>query len=243
MATGDFVWIAESDDLAEPNFIETLMYGFLDNNDVVLAYSGVRVVDASMKTIGLINDGGNRELLEGKKFIRRRLYYDNSIFNCSSVIFKKSAIMNVPTNYTSYRGCGDWLLYIEVIKQGFVYKVDECLDICRRLNTSATATNIRSGRVFEEHYKIFSRLCELRYLNGFRKQVVIGRNLMILRQLLNDPHLDKDYRDRIQNIYDYWKQECVIAYMPILCNRLLFKYYGVKKRIKKYCQCNTSKNQ
>ena len=34
---GDFVWIAEADDFAEPQFLERVMQGF-DGPDVVLSY-------------------------------------------------------------------------------------------------------------------------------------------------------------------------------------------------------------
>ena len=50
LARGDFVWIAEADDLAEPNFLEMVVPAF-DDADVMMSYCKARQVDAEGRVL------------------------------------------------------------------------------------------------------------------------------------------------------------------------------------------------
>ena len=45
LAKGDYIWIAESDDVAHPDFLKRLMSGIESNPNVVLAFSNLKMID------------------------------------------------------------------------------------------------------------------------------------------------------------------------------------------------------
>ena len=52
LATGDYIWICESDDFADPTFLETAVDKMQENPDAVLFYCNSSVVDKEGKQVG-----------------------------------------------------------------------------------------------------------------------------------------------------------------------------------------------
>ncbi|TNJ45773.1 glycosyltransferase family 2 protein [Tamlana fucoidanivorans] len=133
LAQGAYIWIAESDDYCELNFLETLLKLFEKNT--VLVYCASEIInflgeqegrhvwadalDKKRWTKSYTNTGEN-EILE---YLRFR----NTITNASAVVFKKKAVDDIafPVHMTF---CGDWYIWIELLKQG------EIAYTCQRLN-------------------------------------------------------------------------------------------------------------
>ena len=108
LATGELVWIAESDDACDKNFLDVLVRGYVENNAVV-PFCRSCIYDSN----------GNKELylhqnhlpcdmvLSGKEFISRYMIYKNSVANASSAIFSRIVAMSVDKCYMTMRGQGD----------------------------------------------------------------------------------------------------------------------------------------
>lgn len=144
LAKGDFIWIAESDDFCEENFIESLLP--LLKKKTVLAYCASKMVTDDGSLLGLDpwsegkinNRWTNSYHNSGKNEIEHYLRYRNTIPNASAVIFKKKAIENIriPNQLTF---CGDWYLWLEILKKGDIAFLNSPLNNFRTHDSSTRA--------------------------------------------------------------------------------------------------------
>lgn len=152
-ARGDYVWIAEADDVADPKFLESLLES-QDGNEFTLAFSdswqidenGWRIGESYSRYCGVYTDNlfDDDFRLPGSTFLRDCLSVRNVIMNVSAVIWKKSALLeafnDVGEDIMAYRVAGDWLLYTEVCKlqESEIVYVAKALNGHRRHQTSVT---------------------------------------------------------------------------------------------------------
>jgi glycosyltransferase involved in cell wall biosynthesis/tetratricopeptide (TPR) repeat protein/GT2 family glycosyltransferase len=148
-ATGDLIWIAESDDSCKIDLVKKLKEQFYDP-DVVLAYSQ----SAPMGEEGQIWDRNylsytneldpqkwsNHYKNEGINEITNALCLKNTIPNASAVMFRKSALTEECLSLIQrFRFVGDWLLYFSVAKEGKVAFVADSLNYHRRHGKTVTS--------------------------------------------------------------------------------------------------------
>jgi len=102
LAKGEYIWIAESDDWCEPNLLKTLMNGFADNSQCVIAYCQTYVItDNKITKISFHNKLA--EYVNGEKYIKEYLTGSCSIWNAGMVVFKKSHYLNLSDEFTTFR--------------------------------------------------------------------------------------------------------------------------------------------
>lgn len=126
LAKGDFIWIAESDDFCELNFLEELIQPLIKNKEVVLSYCQSNRVDEN----GLLNGSwkthtdnldsdlfGKNFILDGNLFIEKFLIYKNVIPNASALLIRKEVLSKLGTINTDHnlRYCGDWFFYFKIV--------------------------------------------------------------------------------------------------------------------------------
>jgi glycosyltransferase involved in cell wall biosynthesis len=136
-ARGRYVWFAESDDHAAPEFLATLT-GLLDQSPgVVLAFCESIVVDADDQPSGLATDYVDRVmafeawdidrdlwrrdfLMSGRDYCIRAQGRASTIPNASAVVFRREAYLAVGGADPAMRATGDWLLWGRMMLQGDV---------------------------------------------------------------------------------------------------------------------------
>lgn len=121
-AEGEWVWIAESDDFCDENFLETAIQQLKQTHGDLFFCQSFNVNE----TNDIIKDNfwwtddikginwSKPFCQEGKEFIRVALQFKNVIPNASAVVFKRDNF-----NFkaiTQYKNCGDWLFWIDFIK-------------------------------------------------------------------------------------------------------------------------------
>ena len=161
-ARGDYVWIAEADDLAEPEFLAEALRGF-DQPDVVMSYCQSKqmgpdgailcddyldyVSDLSTTkwTTAYVNDGLDE--------IVTALSVKNTIPNVSGVIFKRDVLLEVLESMLSelktYRVAGDWIAYVEMLRRGRIAFSPKPLNLHRRHPSSVTLGSFNSSQLSE----------------------------------------------------------------------------------------------
>jgi glycosyltransferase involved in cell wall biosynthesis len=174
VAKGDWIWIAESDDYCKLNFLEQLLK--VSYSNTVLAYCASIIIDNNGKEKGRHNWADtldknrwkNNFCNQGEAEIRNYLRYRNCITNASAVLFKKSAISGVSMPI-SMKFCGDWYIWIEILKQGHVSYTFEHLNYFRRHKTSTRALQSfqREKMRFNEYFSII--LATSSFLNRIKK--------------------------------------------------------------------------
>jgi hypothetical protein len=154
LARAEYVWIAEADDAADPEFLATLAARLRSAPDVELAFCDSRSIDGAGAPIwpsyreyyrssgapALNHDG----IFAAREFARRFLTERNLIPNASAVLWKRSALLGAiercGKELGRYRMAGDWRLYVELMaaSQGQVAYVASPLNVHRRHAASVT---------------------------------------------------------------------------------------------------------
>lgn len=176
LAKGEYIWIAESDDVAHPDFLFSLIAAIDGDQDVVLAASGITLIDESGKTIGYASISKSRHIRKysSSDFIKENMLIGNHVLNASSVIFRKYLIKDIPSTYEGLKSSGDYLFWIEIANKGKVVEIPDRLDFFRRYPTTVTSRLYTSGHAFEESKIVFNRLCELGYAKGLYRKLIVG---------------------------------------------------------------------
>ncbi len=158
LAKGEWIWIAESDDYCELNFLEEMMKQFEGRDGVVLTFCSSQYVDENGVLVPTYNDWNQALYVwdNGFDFVRERQCKGNSIWNASSALFAKSVIQKVPKAYQTYKISGDKLFWIEVALCGGVVHLNKRLNFYRRHLGSVTHKRILDGTLYREGYSIMS---------------------------------------------------------------------------------------
>lgn len=124
LASGDWVWIAESDDYCEPQFLSTLMDEVAAEVGIVYSQTydvadGEIIVDRLHTTEQFQPNIWSSDFqLDGMEFCRKYLSVKNVVPNASAVVFRKSVAMGlISDEIRQMRMCGDWLFWAKLISQ------------------------------------------------------------------------------------------------------------------------------
>jgi glycosyltransferase involved in cell wall biosynthesis len=141
LASGELVWIAESDDVSDPRFLEKMVSTLREHPDAVLAYASSRRMDAS-GAIGLRVEDRYRSLHpeqwdrdfkgDGPETCRRYLCHSNIIANASAVVFRRGVYQALGGADATFRYCGDWELWTRFLANASYAYVAEPLNFHRR---------------------------------------------------------------------------------------------------------------
>lgn len=110
LAKGEFIWIAESDDWCEPEFLsELLAFADLRSSDIVFCGSTFffqnehKFENSPDDTIAYENTG--------KDFLIQKMATQNVMRNASAVVFKRSLPTKFPKKILSFKVAGDWYFW------------------------------------------------------------------------------------------------------------------------------------
>ena len=161
LARGDYVWIAEADDLASPEFLDALVTGMEASPKVAMAYCQSRQIDEEGGTLAEDYLDYTRDLSEtrwrrayfasGDEEVGAGLAVKNTIPNVSAVVFRRESLLKVMREnldeILDLRIAGDWLVYLHMLKEGDVMFVPKAMNKHRRHRKSVTLDSD-----FRQHY-------------------------------------------------------------------------------------------
>ncbi|WP_299291085.1 glycosyltransferase family 2 protein [uncultured Mucilaginibacter sp.] len=156
LASGDYIWMAESDDYADNNFLESLVNITNQNPNVGLAFCGSNTVDENGVSIGkLVQEVANNHngyyLNNGYDECKDAFFFHPIVPNASAVIFKKENFYKVDASFKLYKICGDWQFWIDICFDNYIAYWPQCLNYFRQSDTSVS----RSKHYIKDNYKIF----------------------------------------------------------------------------------------
>ena len=156
LAKGEWIWIAESDDYCELNFLEEMVKQIEDRDGVVLEFCSSQFVDENGDFIPTSNDWSQTLYVwdRGYEFVKERQCKGNSIWNASSAIFSRLVFLKVDDAYKSYKMAGDKLFWIEVALCGGVVHVNKRINYYRRHSETVSHKRVLDGTLFREEYAI-----------------------------------------------------------------------------------------
>lgn len=218
LAQGEYIWIAESDDWAESNFLEVLV-SFLERNDnISLTFSASTWVYPNHKENVLLYPCDTE--INGNDFIKSRMICGNSIHNASSVVFRKKCLKSVSNSYTNFKGSGDYQFWVNLCETGNVFYVASLLNNFRKHPENTTQKCRINGLTFKEDYLVFSHMKQKGFIPSFTRKNIVSFYLAKIKRFPNSEATKdalKIWRKEIKNEFFYQS----ICFFIGLCIRFL----------------------
>lgn len=162
MARGEYVWIAESDDYADPKFLATLV-ALLDRwPSVGVAYCESRKVNPVGEPLSLASEWyGNTYQTDrwrssfvagGAAEARDYALAGSPIANASCALFRRTLALAAGGAQENLRLTGDWLFWVTLFGVGDVAFECQALNFYRQHEGAVSSHAVRSGIDLEEFY-------------------------------------------------------------------------------------------
>ncbi len=225
LAQGEWIWMAESDDYSEPTFVENLMIDLnRTDSDIAfcqsMAFSENEILFIS-SSISICSE------YSGDDFIKNRLILNNSLFNASMILFKKSLINKIDFNkIIQFKYCGDWLFWIQILPNSKICESGKILNYFRKHGGDVTTVSLRNGIAILEFKDIQLYLFKNGFINSFEYQ----------RNLYNQLHQSKqNLPNTIENKFaiDAISKEITTGNKIIIFINKEFNSLGIHTRILK----------
>lgn len=134
-ATGEYIWIAESDDYSETTFIEKMVKNISKNKNIGLSYCQSYEVNSHTDKIEKIKISPSinemSTIANGSSFLKKYMVDTNFIPNVSAVLFRKNYLKEYCCKGTSFKYAGDWVIYINILCESDIYIEYEYLNYFR----------------------------------------------------------------------------------------------------------------
>jgi glycosyltransferase involved in cell wall biosynthesis len=164
LARGKYVWIAESDDYAEPQFLERLVSRLDAEPNAVFCNCRSWRVSAEGEIIEFLDSWVADldaqkwtvdHLADGREECRKYLIRCNTIPNASSVVFRKDVYERVGGADESLIYCGDWKLWASMaLAGGTIAYVGQPLNYYRWHESSVRVKSQRLGMDAAEYLQV-----------------------------------------------------------------------------------------
>ncbi len=163
-AKGDYIWIAESDDYADPKLLETLVPVLEQNPSVGLAYCQSWKVDAQdniLSTLHYWTDDLSEErwrnhyINNGRDECKHYMVIKNTIPNASAILLRRTTFEAIGYAEESVRLCGDWITWIKILLQSDVAFVADPLNYHRFHGATVRSKAWSQGLDIYEEMKVF----------------------------------------------------------------------------------------
>lgn len=156
LATGDFIWVCESDDVAEPSFLETAVACLVAEPNAVMFYSSSLIINEVSEIIGntdsYFHDIWKESrwdadfVADGRSELLQFQLRGQTVPNMSSALFTANAFRVAFTPFLKrLRLTGDWLFVGDVLKQGKVVFNHKALSRFRQHEITARV-RVKSAR-------------------------------------------------------------------------------------------------
>jgi glycosyltransferase involved in cell wall biosynthesis len=169
LAQGEYVWVAQADDWAEPDFLERTVAVLDAHPQVGLVYCQSLAADEqgrvlhsmARRTDALDSERWRHDHRnDGRDECRRFLLYKNTIPNASAVLFRRSVLLRAGLADESYVLSPDWKLYVDVLLLSDVAYLARPMNYFRHHGGTIRAASERAGLQLEEGYRLLAHLRE-----------------------------------------------------------------------------------
>ena len=168
----ELLWIAESDDYCDINFLESLVPSFADES-VMLAYVRSSFVDENGRETSFSwenylsyfsNYKWKRNYVEtAYNEVREFLGVKNTIPNISSVLGKVNKDLSLlhDTEWENMRICGDWIYYLNIIRGGKISYSTGTQNYFRFHSSNSSAKTYSKPIYYKEHETVAREIVRL----------------------------------------------------------------------------------
>lgn len=167
LATGDWIWICESDDIADKNFLNNML-PVLSYRSVQMAFGRIQFMDSQGNPYEGLDE--YRESAEAniwrQTFIRPAFEWFNNAFgirnvyaNASGGLFRRQILNNdIWQKACEYKICGDWYLYLQLAGAGQIAYEPTAVSYFRQHQNNTSASNFHQLYYYQERLAILHEI-------------------------------------------------------------------------------------
>lgn len=165
LAQGQYIWIAESDDMADERFLEEVVPVLDANPNVGIIKCQTQIIDVNGEKKHVVEDkwserGRNWEksiIINGKSDCIEQLLFGISIPNASGALFRKEIYIKAGYADETFKMAGDWMAWAKLLSLSDLAYVAKPLNFLREVHdNTARAKYVKSydGLFFLEDLKV-----------------------------------------------------------------------------------------
>lgn len=164
---GDLIWICESDDYCENDFLEKLVEQF-KNPGVNIAFGRIQFCDLENNFVqGLDNyrEGaergiwGNTLVRPAKQWFCNGFGVNNVIANVGGCVFKRQIFESkIWEEAQNYKILGDWFLYAHIANGGLIAYEPTAVAYFRQHGSNTSVSSFSTAKYYEEHFSLMKTL-------------------------------------------------------------------------------------
>ena len=224
MAKGRYIWIAESDDVAELQLLETLIGQLEQHPDASVAFCHSRLIDADGALLSEQNTKNpahpGQITIDGSCTFLRHLLIFNYIYNASMAVFRRDVYDRANPAYKQFRYCGDWHFWASVCAAGRVIEVYDMLSRFRQHQRKVTEDSKKDVfHVWNDEMKTIRYIASLCKLTTLEQRCLKGR----LSKRLRRADMTEEERQQLRNEYPTL---CSGNTLDIICYELGKNLFG-----------------
>ena len=191
LAHGEYIWIAEADDLAAPGFLAATVAALDSHPAASVAIAMSALIDsegnpADHAPYEPFEADGKVVAIDGNDYVASRMLARNTVYNASMTLFRREHYASLTDrSYMRMRSSGDWYLWAEMLCDSAIVEIHQRLNSFRLHSGSTTKKAESSPRQMAE-----GALCVLSIIraqrNGIPRAIVETSLYRILRNLRRD---------------------------------------------------------
>jgi glycosyltransferase involved in cell wall biosynthesis len=168
-AKNEWIWIAESDDVADPGFLEEATNAIQGHASIGLFYCDGIICENETRTVSMKFSDQKGQIFKTKKWdhpyyqvgtteINECLKLDNTINNASGVVFRKNLLEKIGEKLEVFKYYGDWYSYLQLCMVADIYYCNKPLNTYRKHSKSLLNASTSSLTSRKEYFMILQLL-------------------------------------------------------------------------------------
>lgn len=181
LAQAEWIWIAESDDYTDNNFLATAEVAIRQDPDMALFYTDANMVDEMGSPSGagkfsLIKNSffatgkwSNAYQQKGTDELNEYLQLICAVNNAGSAVMNKQRLQTLMMELMKYKYHGDWFCYVSLATKGNFTYSPRALNTVRIHKESQLNRNRSQSRSKQEHFRILLFLLQQKEIKDKKK--------------------------------------------------------------------------
>lgn len=208
----DYIWIAESDDWVDKNFLSEANKAINSNPNISIFFSDSVLVDENEKPYHNSLQSYTKELdsklwnsshfSEGLKYFNRFFIHKCIILNASSAVFKKNYALKHIDEVLDFKTQGDWLFWCLMLKEGNIFYAAEKLNYFRHHSLTTRNYNSKEKRETRilEKIKFYEKI-----LNNYvvDNQIISEKKQNIIKEWIFNHNFNEQFKKSFYLISEY----------------------------------------
>lgn len=194
VAKGDYIWIAESDDVTDQRFLSEMVKLLDENKKIGVLFSPSIWIDEEEKELHIPNHEEDEGTWSGDELIENDFLIGNLIYNASSAVFRKNLLHKVNFSMiVEFKYTGDWLFWVQIISKSQVCRIRKRYNFFRRHSNNISFKSENEGLQFIEGVKIISYIFKNHSISFAkqRKTMLYWAKKIALTKLMNPSNVLK----------------------------------------------------